>query len=322
MSISLRGLTRSDVPAWNRLLADIEDVEKSGEAYNEADLHEEMDNPDLELGQDIVGAFDGDELVGYFAIHPRAASDEIHKVPMEGSVHPARRGEGVGTLLATAMLARARAVHARTHPEVPALYMVGGMSQNTAQADLMAGLGLLPERWTFVMRADLKEVSDPVPFPDGLELRQYDGSMAQLMRETHNVVFRDHPNFTPWTEVMWTQWVTGSRAFRPEHSFVVVDPRRPEQLVAYVQTSEYDAYFESTGRREAYVGKVGTRRDYRGRGIATTLLQHCLKAYQQAGYDEASLDVDSENPTGALEVYRRAGFEVESKRTDYTLRVG
>jgi mycothiol synthase len=56
--------------------------------------------------------------------------------------------------------------------------------------------------------------------------------------------------------------------------------------------------------------------------VAGILLQHCLKAYQEAGYDEASLDVDSENPTGALGVYRRAGFEVESRRTDYCLRVG
>jgi ribosomal protein S18 acetylase RimI-like enzyme len=91
--------------------------------------------------------------------------------------------------------------------------------------------------------------------------------------------------------------------------------------VAYVQTNEYDAYFEATGRREAYVGKVGTRRESRGRGLASILLQHCMKAYQQAGYDEASLDVDSENPTGALGVYKRAGFEVESKQTDYCLRV-
>ena len=38
--------------------------------------------------------------------------------------------------------------------------------------------------------------------------------------------------------------------------------------------------------------------------------------------DEASLDVDSENPTGALGVYQRAGFQVEAKRTDYSLRTG
>ena len=322
MDLTLRALTKADIPAWNRLLADIERVEKTGEHYNEADLVEEMDNPDIELGKDMVGAFDGDELVGYFCVYPRAASTENHKIHLEGSVHPARRGEGIGTRLADAMLARGIEAHAEKQPDLPALYMLSGVTDNAAQADLMARIGLTPERWSFVMRADLQEVAAPTPMPEGLEIRQYDASMAQLMHETHNIVFTDHPNFTPWTDVMWKQWVTESRNFRPDLSFVVVDRELPDRLAAYVQTNEYDAYFEATGKREAYVGKVGTRREYRGRGIASRLLQHCLLAYQQAGFDEASLDVDSENPTGALGVYQRAGFQVEAKRTDYSLRTG
>jgi ribosomal protein S18 acetylase RimI-like enzyme len=140
------------------------------------------------------------------------------------------------------------------------------------------------------------------------------------MRASHNTAFVDHPEFTPWTDVMWKQWVTGSRNFRPELSFVVVEAGRPERVVAYLQSNEYDAYFEATGRREAYVAKVGTLREFRGRGLAAALLRHALAAYQQAGFDEASLDVDSENPTGALGIYQRAGFEVETRWTNYALR--
>ena len=120
---------------------------------------------------------------------------------------------------------------------------------------------------------------------------------------------------------MWKHWVTESRNFRPQHSFVVVDKEIPAQIAAYVQTNEFDAYFEMTGKREAYVAKLGTRREYRGRGLASTLLQHCMKAYEEAGYAEAALDVDSENPTGALGIYERAGFTVESRRTDYAMVV-
>jgi mycothiol synthase len=321
VDIRLQALTRDDIPAWNRLLAAVERVDATGEHYNEADLHEEMDNPDIELGKDMVGAYDGDDLVGYFCVYPRAATAEQHKVHLEGAVHPKRRGEGIGTLLAGAMMARAVEAHTEKHPDVPALYLASGKSDDAAKADLMAGIGLKPERWSFVMRADLTDVADPPPLPDGLAIRMYDASMAGLLHATHNEVFQDHPNFAGWTDVMWKQWVTESRNFRPNLSFVVVDPEHPDELVAYVQTNEYDAYFEATSRREAYVGKVGTRREYRGRGLASILLQHCMKAYQQAGYDEASLDVDSENPTGALGVYKRAGFEVESKQTDYCLRV-
>jgi ribosomal protein S18 acetylase RimI-like enzyme len=318
----LRPLTESDIPAWNRLLAQIEEVDRTGEHYNEADLLEEMRNPDLTPGQDMVGAWDpaSGELVGYFCIYHRPASDGLHKIHLEGATRPDLRGQGIGTRLAEAMMRRAEQVHLEQAADVPVLYSLSGVSANTAQADLMAGVGLRPERWSFVMRAQLENVPRPRPVPGRLQIRRYDDGMADLMHRTHNEVFVDHPNFTPWTDAMWKQWVTESRNFRPGLSFVVVDPARPDELAAYVQTNEYDAYFAATGRKEAYVGKVGTRREYRGQGVATALLQHCLEAYRAAGFDEASLDVDSENPTGALGVYERAGFEVELRRTDYTRR--
>jgi ribosomal protein S18 acetylase RimI-like enzyme len=116
---------------------------------------------------------------------------------------------------------------------------------------------------------------------------------------------------------MWEQHVTGSRSFRPELTFLLVPVDAPDTVAAYVQTSEYDAHQQVTGRREAYVAKVGCRRGHRGRGLASGLLRHSLRAYREAGYDEASLDVDSENPTGALGLYERAGFTVETKLADY-----
>jgi mycothiol synthase len=322
VDIVLRGLDKADVPAWNRLLADVELVDRTGEHYCEADLVEEMDNPDLTPGKDIVGAFDGQQLVGYFCVYLRAAGEELRKIHLQGAVHPARRGQGLGTRLAAAMIERAQQAHTEQGEGMPALCLLSGLTGSTAQAELLAGVGLQPERWTFQMRARLTDLPEPPPMPARLEVRAYDAAMSGLLRHTHNDVFRDHPNFTSWTEVMWQQWVTGSRSFRPQHSFVVVDPAVPDRLAAYVQTAEYDAYREATGRREAYVAKVGTRREYRGQGVATALLQHCLADYRRAGFDEAALDVDSQNPTGALGVYERAGFEVELTRADYARWLG
>lgn len=317
--VELRALTTDDIPAWNRLLAAMEAVDRTGEHYNEADLAEELANPEIDPARDVVGAFLGDGLVGYFCVYPRSTAGEVHKIAMEGGVHPDLRGRGIGTVLATAMRRRALEAHAELHPGRKAFLTLTGPTSNQAQAELMAEIGLRPTRWNFTMRADLsQDLEPPDPVPEGLVLDRYDDSVATAMFEAHNTAFVDHPNFTPWSESMWQQWVTGSRSFRPDLSFVVVEKDRPDVVVAYVQTSEYDAYFEQTGRREAFVAKVGTRREHRGRGLASLLLRHALQEYRAAGYDEAALDVDSENPTGALGIYRRAGFEVEQRLADYT----
>lgn len=320
MDLQLRPLTTADVPAWNRLLAEVEAADDTGEHYSEADLAEELTNPDLDPAKDVVGAWDGDELVGYYHVYTRSAVGEFAKIHLGGGVLPVRRGQGLGTVLVERMLARAAEAHAEKHPAVPAKAMLGVLVDNVAQAGLLARAGMRPERWSFGMRVRLSDVqARPVELPDGLLLRSYDDSYAAEMLAAHNDAFTDHPNFTPWNEVMWKQWVTESRSFRPDLSFVVVEERRPERIASYVQSAEWDAHFHATGRREGYVGKVGTRREFRGRGLASALLGRCLTAYREAGLDEAALDVDSENPTGALGVYERAGFRVERRWADYVL---
>jgi len=313
----LRPLTRDDLPAWAGVLAAAEAVDRTGEHFNEADLAEEMDNPEIEVGKDMVGAFDGPDMVGYFSILPRGEGEGLYKIHVEGSVVPERRGEGIGTLLRDAMITRAEAAYAERGGELPLKLMATGKSDNTAQADLFESAGFTGERWNFVMRTSLDTVAEPPVLAEGYELRPYDDSRADDMRVAHNAAFTaHHPNFTPWTEATWKQWVTESRNFRPDLSFLVVRAGT-DDIVGYLQSNEFDAYFEATGRREAYVGKLGVLAEHRGRGIAAALLGHSLVAYRDAGYDEASLDVDSENPTGALGIYERAGFEVESRWTNY-----
>jgi mycothiol synthase len=320
VNLQLRALTTTDLPAWSRLLAAAESVDDTGEHYDERDLAEELANPDIDPHRDVIGAFDEDDLVGYFTAYARSAAGDFAKIHLSGTVHPQRRGQGIGTLLAERMVARADEAHAEKHPTLPAKLTFTGLVANTAQADLLGSVGLVPERWSFGMRVRLADVEErPLVLPHGFVLRRYDDSYADEMLAAHNEAFLDHPNFAPWNDVMWKQWVTESRSFRPDLSFVVVEDTRPERIASYVQSAEFDAHHQATGRREGYVGKVGTRREFRGRGLAGALLAHCLVAYRDAGLDEAALDVDSENPTGALGVYQRVGFRVERRWTDYVL---
>ncbi|HEX4700347.1 MAG TPA: GNAT family N-acetyltransferase [Actinomycetes bacterium] len=321
MSIGLRPLTLSDIAAWAELREEIERVDRTGEHFSADDLAEEMANPAVEVGKDFVGAFDtAGQMVGYFSILPRGAAGGHCTIDLQGSVLPARRAQGIGTLLVTGMVERATRARDERRADLPARLFVAGLSSDVAQAELLASVGMRGERWTFLMRTSMDALKPARPPPAGYRLRGYDASMADALRLAHNAAFLDHPDFTPWSAALWQQSVTESRSFRPEVSFVV-SPDDSDEILAYLQTAEFEADLAATGRREAYIGKVGTLRAHRGKGLATALLGHALSAYREAGYDEASLAVDSENPTGALGVYQRVGFSVESRWTNYAMTV-
>ena len=62
------------------------------------------------------------------------------------------------------------------------------------------------------------------------------------------------------------------------------------------------------GYKEGYTDLLGVRREFRGRGMAQALLADAMRRFAAAGMDKASLDVDSENPTGALALYAKMGY--------------
>lgn len=321
--VVLRGLTAADLPELARLMAEIEAVDRTDEHYSLADLEEEYADPLLEPERDWVGAFAGDRLVGHTQVVPRTPSEGSLKMYSGGGVHPDHRGQGIGTRLVEAMVARMRERHRTVAPDHLGILTAGGLTDNHTQRDLFADVGLVPERYNLVMGVPRLEPTEVGPLPAGLRIRPYDPERdAEALRVAHNTAFLGHhPNFSTWDAAMWEQWVTGSRNFRPHLSFLVVDDSREGAIAAYVQTNEYDAVQEATGLREAYVAKVGTLPEHRGRGLASTLLRHVLEACRAEGFDRACLDVDSENPSGALGVYERAGFVLEKHFTDYVLRV-
>jgi mycothiol synthase len=228
-------------------------------------------------------------------------------------VHPEHRRRGIGTALLGRMVARARA-YAEERGARPVL--VGSAPSDVPDVEtLFARHGMTPHRWQFVMTADLAHVAEPPGLPSGYTLSTWEGLDPEELRLAHNRAFVDHPGWSPWSAEMWDQWVASARSTRPALSLVARD--EGDAIAAYVQTAEYDAVQEATGIREAFVGKVGTVPEHRRRGLADVLLRTALHRYAAAGYERAALDVDSENPTGALGLYERAGFRTDRRWTSY-----
>jgi mycothiol synthase len=316
MTLRWRPVEEADCAAWAGLLNEVERADDTGEHYDEADLAEELADPNLDARRDTVGVWAADRMVGYGMV--RGASGVLagqYRVHVEGAVAPAHRRQGVGRQILAWLLERAAAVHAERHPEAAGSAEVRGADTNRGLLALIEAEGFQPQRWFSTMTRDLAGPPPPARVPAGMLLVPYAGAHSEATRLAHNEAFADHWGFTPRDEQDWGHWGVGQRAFRPQVSFLLLDG---PQVAAYLLSYEYEADTAATGVREAYVGVLGTRRPWRGRGAARALLCRAVAAYAEAGYHRTSLDVDSANPTGALGLYRSVGYTVGRTSVSYT----
>ncbi len=311
-------MTRDDASAVNDLLAAAESVDHTEEHYSVEDVVEEIENPMIDLARDWLLVERDGQVVGQTRLMPREPDDGKVSLGIDGVVHPEHRRTGIGSHVLPLMVARAHE-YARERGLTPVI-TGSGPSALTDLESVFAKVGLRPERWSFLMAADLHTEgvgTDAPAVPEGHTLSTWVGVDQEELRSAHNMAFVGHYGFTPWGVDMWRQWVSGSRNLRPELSLVLRD--RSGAVAAYIQTNEFDAALEVTGKRDAYVAKLGTTPGHRRRGLASLLLQTALHRYREAGFDLSSLDVDSENPTGALALYERAGYRTTMRWVNYRL---
>jgi ribosomal protein S18 acetylase RimI-like enzyme len=313
-------LTPADVPAWCRLSAAIEAVDQTGDHYDEEDLAEELADPNLDLPRDTIGLVlpDG-ELAGYGVVRAPRSAREVDRIYLEGAVHPARRGQRIGPQLLGWLERRAAEAHQARYPDLPGEYESTPYTQLADRIALLERAGYVPVRWWNVMRRGLEEPPERTGVSAGLRIVPYDPAYDDAVRRAHNEAFDGHWGSSQRSPEEWAQWFTGSRAFQPAGSFLVL---AGDEIAGYLLSYFWAAEAVATGVREGYVGQLGTRAAWRRRGSASALLTHALAAFRAAGYERAGLDVDTDNASGALGLYQRHGFAVDMCRVSYVRPIG
>ncbi|MFW0771570.1 GNAT family N-acetyltransferase [Paenarthrobacter nitroguajacolicus] len=219
-----------------------------------------------------------------------------------------QRGIGSAVLLWQEGQVRSRfqSDQAAGHTTAPPRLRIQTEEQHEHQATLLMGHGYSAVRWFNEMHRPLAGQLPEAALSAGLELRSLDPSLFEPVRQAHNDAFRDHWGSEPRDEESWRFTIEEPTA-RHDLSAVVIDSTTGE-VAGYQLTSFDPDSATDRGFKEGYTELLGVRRDYRGRGIAQALLAYAMQRYVSAGMDVASLDVDSANPTGALELYLGMGY--------------
>jgi mycothiol synthase len=313
-----RPLTAADIPAVTALYTAVEAVDDTGELLSEEDFAQSFGKANLPDGS--IAAFAGDSLAAYGLVEPRDAPSLVHRVRLDGMVHPDFRRQGIGRSLMPRMVKQARALHLAAHPDLPLVASTMVESRSAGHVALVSSLGFTADRYFYEMEVALGESLAQVPMPPGYSIVPFSAGRAEEVRNVVNAAFAEHWGSTARTPSEFAASFTDSKRFVASTSFLALD-RASGAVIGFVLSRHYPVVEELTGVRELWIGDVGTLEEHRGRGVAAALLSWTLARGQEQGYHRAGLSVDSANSTRALGVYERAGFKVGRTWIDYGLPV-
>lgn len=305
--LTWRPLTRDDLGELSELLTAIEHLDDPAGRHSLDDLIELVNQHRSDPATSTIAGRFGESLVafGWNVVMPEDI--DPRRVWLMGGVHPGWRDKRIGRLLLTWQFEQARAWYRETRePDHGQLAMLIDVDEKlSVRRDLYERAGMLPRQWLADMHCafDSTELVD-VPAPRGIRLVLYDASYAERARNAHNDAFAGLWGAQEVSGVEWQESMSRTSA-RPEWSWLALDG---DLVVGYAINSAHPQDWAAQGFSEGWTDRLGVRPEYRGRGIAKALLAASMRTFRAAGLDGAGLGVDSDNPTGAVGLYRALGY--------------
>jgi len=139
--------------------------------------------------------------------------------------------------------------------------------------------------------------------PPGLVLDELRDGEYRAFYEALNESFAEHWEWHPEPFEDWIERRQGQHRDAQGPVWFVV--RDGDELAAVTRN---DADVGGGG----YVGAIGVRPAWRGKGLGKALLQRTFGEFWRRGTTRVTLDVDSQNATGAVALYERVGMHVDT----------
>lgn len=292
-------MSRRDHPEWSETVEEV--VESLGRSW-------------IDLARDslLARAVDG-SAVGFGLVDQPPDPESVVRVFLGGGVRPDHRGRGIGRRLLRWQHDRARERLAATEHALPAWVLAFVPERAPEQARLLECAGFTTARYFTTLVADPHGIDLARPLPEGVDLERFSAGRSEEIRAAKNAVFADHWGSQPQGEESWRSMIS-LPTFRPELSRIAV---AAGEVVGFVLAEVNDEDWPRQGYSNSYLSLVGTVRAWCGRGLASALLAEVMRASRDAGLERVVLDVDTENPTGALGVYSRLGFIATTRDAAY-----
>jgi mycothiol synthase len=189
---------------------------------------------------------------------------------------------------------------------------VGMLATSAWKRSAVERAGFVPERVYHRMRTTIAEAIPAAVFPEGFTLRPLAGEdEVDAWVETFAAGFAEHHDAPRQTS---DEKLNRMRlpSYRPDLDLVLTDPDGALIGIALGQIEQLES-----GTQEAWVRSLALRAEWRGKGLGRAMLAEIMRALAAAGHPVIWLTVDSENESGAIGLYERAGFAPEYQMVVY-----
>lgn len=178
---------------------------------------------------------------------------------------------------------------------------------------VLTGLGYEIKRYYHSMKRDLIDLPES-PLPDRITVRPVLPKDYRKIWDASNEAFMDEYGAADPTEE-WFQSYMASPNFQPILWQVAWDG---DEVVGSVQNYVSMEENELEGHNRGYTEGISVRREWRGRGVASSLICRSMAMFKAMNIDEVALTADTQNPTGAMRLYTNLGYR--AYRTLFELR--
>jgi mycothiol synthase len=302
------------------LMIDVLERAKTADGVEEVDTLENLRRNYSNLKncdpyRDMVMVEGNGELIGYTRVTWWSELNGTHIYLHFGQLVPEWRGKGIGRALLRYNEAHLREI-SREHPaDAKRIYDSGAESTQTDLINLLTGEGYEPVRhWYEMVRPDLENLPD-VPLPEGIEVRPVTPEQMRAIWEAEVEAFRDH--WGEWTteEGDYQRWLEQPTDYFQPHLWQVA--WEGDQVVGMVRNFIDANGNDKFNRKRGWTENISVRRPWRKRGVAKALIARSFHLLKDLGMTEAALGVDTENPSGARQLYESMGFRTTRSGSTY-----
>lgn len=300
--LEFRPLAAEDAGQWLELVVRIAEAENAPWHDQLSDLVEVLGSAGNPAADNTLVGVDGGGVPRAYGYVSKSAGGPVAFV--FGGVDPLWQRKGIGSAVLAWQQDVSRARFA-AEGQSGAATRCYSREENAPHEALLTAGGYGKVRYFTEMERPLTELPEPGPL-SSVTIAPFTPELGEAVRLAHNEAFEDHWGSESRSPEKW-EYFLGHESFRPDLSSVALDAATGE--MAGYQMSMFDADAAAKeGRRCGYTDILGVRRAWRGRGVAPALLRDAMERYKAAGMDAATLDVDTENPSGAVGLYGRLGY--------------